>query len=274
MKVADMDKSDGTKICKCHKKKCKECSEESLKYNLCISCNEEEGYYAIFNDKNNKSGFIDCYKAPEGYYFDNEEKKYNPCYPSCKYCYNKSEDKYHHLCSSCNEENSYSILEENNPNNMSCYPECKYNYYFDKHDDYKCITTPGCPTNYSFLLENTKQCIEECEKNSSIFRQTCFKKYPNESKNCTKVGDFHYCDAKCPFERPFEIADSQFCVSNCTIMERYNKLCFTNYDGDRNKEVQDMVLSDFKVDIGNAFDFTNITENHSIIHEEKKLFMK
>ena len=51
-------------------------------------------------------------------------------------------------------------------------------------------------------------------------------------------------------------------------MERYNKLCFTNYEGNRSREVQDMVLSDFKDDIVDTFDYTFII-NESLIHKEK-----
>ena len=56
------------KICKCDLKKCFKCSEESLKYNLCLSCNDD--YYPKYNDKNNNNSFIDCYQSPEGYYLD------------------------------------------------------------------------------------------------------------------------------------------------------------------------------------------------------------
>ena len=192
-----------------------------------------------------------------------------PCYHSCKYCYNNSEDKLHHFCKSCNEENSYSILDENNSTN--CYPECRYNYYFNKSDDYNytCAETQDCPQEYPYLIENTKECIESCnDKNQYLFRKTCFKDYPEESKNCTLEGNYYNCSALCPFERPFEMTKTQYCVSNCTIMERYNKLCFTNYEGNRNREVQDMVLNDFKDDIVDTFDYTFII-NESLIHEEK-----
>ena len=61
---------NGTKICKFHRRKCKECTEESLKHNLCITCNEQDNYYPKNNDNSNKNGFINCYKEPEGYYLD------------------------------------------------------------------------------------------------------------------------------------------------------------------------------------------------------------
>jgi hypothetical protein len=157
---------------------------------------------------------------------------------------------------------------------MSCYPECRYNYYFNKSDDnnYTCTKTQDCPQEYPFLLENTKQCIESCnDKNQYLFRHTCFKHYPDESKNCTREGNYYNCSALCPFERPFEMTETQYCVSSCTIMERYYKKCFTNFDGNKeeNSQVQDMVLNDYKDDIIDTFNYTFITETQNIIQVEK-----
>ena len=269
-RYGDFNESDGIKKCLCHRKKCKECSRESLKYDLCISCNEDEGYYEKYYDNNNIYNFTNCYKEPEGYYLNSTEKKHMPCYPSCKFCYPLNPDKMNHYCRSCNEENSYSILDENNSTYMSCYPECKYNYFFNESDDnnYTCAETQDCPQEYPYLLENTKRCIESCNnKTQYLFRHTRFKDYPEESKNCTLEGNYYNCSASCPFERPFEMTKTQYCVSNCTIMERYNKLCFTNYEGNKSSEVQDMVLNDFKDDIVDTFNYTFII-NESLIHEE------
>ena len=266
---------DSNKInkCKCHRTKCEECTRESLKYDLCVSCNEKEGYYEKLNDSINISTFKNCYKDPEKYYL-NTQKKYIPCYHSCKSCAPLKPDKKHHYCKSCNEDNSFSISDENNSTYMNCYPECKYNYYFNETEDYNytCTKTPNCPQSYPFLIENTKQCIETCQNFSKIwqFRHTCFEQCPNDSKNYTNSSG-SYCNASCPFEKPFEMVETQYCLSNCTIMDRYNKLCFTNYDGNRNSEVQDMVLSDFKADIIDTFDYTIINESHNIIHEEKNV---
>ena len=54
-------------------------------------------------------------------------------------------------------------------------------------------------------------------------------------------------------------------------MERYNKLCFTNYDGKRNSEVQDMILNDFKDNIIDTFNYSFITEDQNVIYEEKNV---
>ena len=127
-----------------------------------------------------------------------------------------------------------------------------------------------CPQKYPFLIENTKQCIETCKNLKKIwqFRHTCFEQCPYDSKNYTNSSG-SYCNASCPFERPFEMVETQYCVSSCTIMERYDKLCFTNYDGDRNREVQDMVLLDFRDDITDKFNYSFITKNQNLIHEER-----
>ena len=74
------------------------------------------------------------------------QKKYLPCYHSCKFCLPYKPDKQNHYCTSCNEDNNYPIKDEKNSSLMNCYPKCKYNYYFNSSDDYICIDTPGCPS--------------------------------------------------------------------------------------------------------------------------------
>jgi hypothetical protein len=50
-----------------------------MSYNLCISCNNEQGYYILFNDTSNKYGFINCYnQSPIGYYLDTNDSIYKP----------------------------------------------------------------------------------------------------------------------------------------------------------------------------------------------------
>ncbi len=78
----------GNNICKCSEgDKCKECSEESYNFGLCISCNEDDDFYPIFDEnENNTNNFINCYKNPEGYYLDTDIGKYKPCHSNCKVC--------------------------------------------------------------------------------------------------------------------------------------------------------------------------------------------
>ena len=122
-----------------------------------ISCNEEEGYYEKYNDNINNSNFTNCYKEPEEYYFNLTLGKYYPYYHSCKFCAQLNPNKKHHYCTSCNDDNTFSILDENNSTYMNCYPECKYYYYFDSDYNYYCTNNSECPQLYPFLISNTKQ---------------------------------------------------------------------------------------------------------------------
>jgi hypothetical protein len=63
----------------------------------------------------------------------------------------------------------------------------------------------------------------------------------------------------------------QICVSTCTIMERYYKLCVTNYEGNLTNEVQDMVLSDIKSDIDDTFNYTFINTERNVIIDENNI---
>ena len=59
--------------------KCKSCSLESIQYNLCIDCNNNENYYAKYNDSSNNNLFINCYNEDfDGYYLNFNTKLYEP----------------------------------------------------------------------------------------------------------------------------------------------------------------------------------------------------
>ena len=81
--------------------KCSNCTIDSLLNDLCISCNNSAGYYRKYNDSLNENEYINCYnEEPNGYYLDNEEKIYNPCYSTCKACTGKGNID-NHQCSEC-----------------------------------------------------------------------------------------------------------------------------------------------------------------------------
>ena len=258
---------NGIEKCFCYDRKCKYCSEESMEYNLCETCSP--GYFQKFGETFNNS-FINCYKDPEGYYFDSSNLIYMPCYSSCKFC-DWMGDKINHYCKSCNSKNTYPILMEDNENYMNCYPNCTFNFYIDEDYNHICLNTTGCPTVAPFLIDKTKQCVKKCNnKNKYIFRNTCFKECPIESTNYTNDTGF-YCSSVCPFERPFEKVIEQICVDTCTIMERYYGLCVTNYEGDRSADVQNIVLIDIKMDIVDTFNYSFITNERNLVYEEKNI---
>ena len=251
-------------ICKCFEPKCKLCSEESLEKNLCIECND--GYYPIENDITNIDGWKDCYKDPENYYL--EDNIYKSCYPSCKHCGQKGNIN-KHLCLSCNNENTFSIKTDDTTYN--CYPNCSYYYYFDENNTYYCTNGPLCPIVYNKLIDGERKCIKSCtetENKRFEFRGVCYENCPFPSFNLSE--NDYFCRINCAFEEPFELIQEQICVSKCTIMERYNKLCITNYNGNMNNVVQDKILENIKEDITDTFDYNYINQNNNkIIIEER-----
>ena len=81
--------------------KCKSCSLESIQYNLCIECNNNENYYSKDNDNANYDLFINCYNEDfDGYYLNFNTKMYEHCYPSCKKCSQLGDDTFN-KCTEC-----------------------------------------------------------------------------------------------------------------------------------------------------------------------------
>ena len=261
---------NGKSRCKCFDKKCKFCTEQSLDRNLCESCNE--GYFQKENDTTNYGDWINCYKDPENYYFENNI--YKQCYKSCKYCTKKGDDS-KHLCLSCLKDYNYGIKMDLSDNKtINCYPNCPYYYYFNESGEYTCTLEPKCPNEFDKLVDGHKRCVKQCDNIPDIpnrkyeFRKVCYEQCPPD-KSFNETKDDYFCKITCPFEAPFEMVEKQICVNNCTIMERYYGLCRTNYKGNRsNDEVQDKVLANLEDDIIDTFDYRFLNENISIVLEE------
>ena len=149
---------DNSYKCKCELDKCLTCSKEALNQNLCIKCNVD--YFQRKNDFINNSEFIDCFKDPKGYYLDKNESIYKKCYYRCETCEIKG-DNITHNCLECNSNFSKAI----NFNNYSnCYENCSFYYYFDGENIYHCILNSSCPKDYSFLIEETMECVRPFPK--------------------------------------------------------------------------------------------------------------
>ena len=253
--------------CKCFNKKCELCSEKSLEYDLCETCNKD--YYPKENDPKNIKSYKNCYHEPKNYFLEN--KIYKPCFSSCEFCTKKG-DYDNQFCLSCNNDTSYAIqMEEPNNSTFNCYPNCTYYYYFDEEKQYQCTKDPVCPQEYSKLIYGDRRCVKSClehKRNKYEYQNVCYEECPpDRSFNLNKTD--YFCKITCPFEKPFEMVKKQICVSNCTIMERKDKLCVTNYKGNRsNDEVQDKVLNNLRDDIIDTFDYNYVTHNISIVLEE------
>ena len=97
---------------KCNSK-CSNCSIDSELNNLCISCNNNQSYYKKFIEENNNDLYIQCYKKEEiefGFYLDNENKIFKPCYETCRVCTNGGNSD-NNNCTGCY--NNYTLIDGN-----------------------------------------------------------------------------------------------------------------------------------------------------------------
>ena len=256
--------SEGILRCECFKKECKECLEEDFDEGLCISCADD--YHPKIEEYNPNDDSVYCYKDPEGYYLDNG--LYKSCFQSCQSC-DELGNEQNHLCTSCSP--SYGFVVQKDDRHLNCYVTCAYFYYFDDNNTYHCTFEPRCHQYpYIYLLNGTKECIKNCENtlnNHYIFQKTCFSECPPSTKESQE--EPKRCKVVCPFERPFEIIELEICVETCSIMERREKYCVTNYEGNRtNGDLQDLIQTDIVDEIIKSFNYSQLSDTDSIIIEE------
>ena len=162
--------------CKCTNNiKCFYCNENDL----CTKCNTEEGYFPK-NEEETNTGYINCYKDPEGYYLLNDE--YYPCYSTCNKCTEQGND-INNKCTQCKEDYIFISNLENNNNN--CYKRCPYYYYFDENNKYHCTDKEECPSEYNKLISEKGECI----KSNEVMIITTFTENNTNSTECS-IEDF------------------------------------------------------------------------------------
>ena len=203
--------------------KCNECSLESLKNDLCISCNTNFSYYEIINDSRNNDSFINCYKNPIGYYLDNNEKKYKPCYFKCKSC-TEVGDENNNKCTSCI--NNYEFKNDFT-NDSNCYEISQYYYYFDSERKHHCTLNYTCPKEYNKLIIEKNRCIDYCT-NDNIYKY--------EKNNIC----YSFQKMECPEEFPYININNNSCVKDCKEEDVINNICLLNNPKDKNED--DIIL--------------------------------
>ena len=180
-----LNDSENSKMCKCpYNISCNSCSEESLKMNSCITCDNKGGFYEKSDDYMNTTSFIRCYKKQDGYYLDNNIIL-KPCYQSCKTCHGEG-NKNIHNCIECKA--NFNFIKDSLYNYTNCYPKCLNYHYFDINNDYHCTTDNNCPDDYKNLIPEKNKCIENC-LNDDIYiyeyNNICYEKCPNGTHNST-----------------------------------------------------------------------------------------
>ena len=208
--------SSGKKICKCiSNNKCKECLNDNLELEMCISCNS--GYYQKIDEIQSDNSLIKCYKDPEGYYLDNDI--YKPCYPSCKKC-SELGDINDHKCIECISD--YRIKEKNN-----CYKNCPFYYYYVS-EMYLCTYENKCPEEQNKLILDKKKCISDCINDNTYqfeFNNTCYRSCP-EGTTISKYNN-HLCLIECPENKPYESQNNE-CIQECNAIDFFNGICKIN----------------------------------------------
>ena len=127
----------------------------------CETCLDE--YYFLEGTQN-------CFdEAPEGYYLDNDEKKYKKCYESCKTCTNKKEIN-NHNCVLCKP--NYTLFK--NKNCLNCKSLNKYVNYAQT----ECIDE--VPDGY-YVNNEELNTIDKCHPNCL----TCKSKGTDYDMKCT-----------------------------------------------------------------------------------------
>ena len=118
-----------------------------------------------------------------------------------------------------------------------CYQICSYYYYFDfEINKYTCTPELKCPKNYNKLILETKECINSTENSENLFNNSL---------------------PLCPKENPFLNIELLKCVYNCTIKERQNKICITNYVSSNQEDdydIFDIIINQTRNELTNNFD--------------------
>ena len=182
-KEKEKEKEDDVEYLECPEK-CKTCSENSILMNLCKTCNTVKNYYKVDfgNTYNENSNFIECYSEktkPENFYFDAVEKVFKPCYEKCKTCIYGG-NNLDNNCTSC----ANDLIFRPRENSKNCVPNCNYYYYYNSYGQYKCTNKNKCPSETYFLIEELKECTNNCSKDDVYkyqYLDECVKQCPENT---------------------------------------------------------------------------------------------
>ena len=225
---------------------------------VCKTCKSD--YHQKEEELNLTENYIFCYKDPEKYYLDNNI--YKKCFSSCLTC-DISGDIKNHSCTKCSPKYNFSL--ETYDNHFNCYDECRFYYFFDDNGNYNCTNEKRCHYYpYIYLIDREKQCVKNCNQTNNktyLFQQKCWNQCPEGSR--PSENDTKSCEVVCPYEKPFELVEFQICVSNCSINDRRQKLCITNYIGNKTDQIQDKIQNNIFDEIIQSFNYSLISDNES-----------
>ena len=257
-----LDYNLGINKCKCELEKCRSCSKSSLIKKLCSECNNN--YYQIENDLSNVGDYINCYKSPEGYYFDKNDSLYKKCYYTCKKCEMNGNNVMHN-CLECNSNYSFELMVNNYSN---CYKNCKYYYYFDDESNYHCTNNYTCPKEINKLILEKMKCIKNCQKDDIYkfaINNRCYKNYPEKKDIIINCEDINETQTQEEF-KPIDINDN------------IQKLCLFKYKHNETQNtteetyIQDQILKNLDILLtSNNYTTYNLDKGQNEIIKYKNL---
>ena len=167
--------------------KCLATNEESVKYNLCTSCNNASNFYeAEFSDGGTigditiPEGMVECYNnetKPINFYLDSNDHKYKLCYETCETC-EEGGDGEENNCLTCAFNH---IKRPDDPNSKNCVTKCIYSFYYTPYGYYKCNNNSNCPSDANLYIEDLRKCTDDCKKEKGYENQyggQCYKNCP------------------------------------------------------------------------------------------------
>ena len=170
-------------------------------YNLCDTCTQRGTVTKMncINCKNPSHCLVEDYgncvdrgTVVDYYYMeaDGSNCVYHKCYTTCKLCSGEG-DSIHHNCLLCKNNYQFDI---NNSGN--CVILCKLYWYIDINtQELICVNEEKCPDVYPYLIQLTKECVQNCVNNhySGLnnygstpinffrFKDTCLLKCPSNT---------------------------------------------------------------------------------------------
>ena len=188
-KVEETENTEKIEIGNCDElKKCETYNKDSIKENLCITCNEKENYYPKKIPSNKKiyipNKYINCYNEetkPYNFYFNQKTKYYEPCFENCATC-KYGGDENENNCTSC--EGNYIFSPDINGTN--CVEKCTYFYYYNEYVDYSCTQKNECPKDYNYLIRDKGKCTNDCKRENGyqyLYNRECLKQCPENTKD-------------------------------------------------------------------------------------------
>ena len=150
-----------------------------------------------------------------------------------------------------------------------------YFYYDESKNKYICTEKLECSKPYDKLIHGRKECVKLCSETKENKYEIEFGLIKKCLKRCPEpfyeLEDRpNYCSSECPKDNPFLLLDSLECISNCSINQRQNKLCITNYINKKGETINifDIIINQTRNELMNNFD-KSVVDGNKI--NEKKL---